>query len=460
MYLYWCVSAQWYGPYGLGASNSTFSAPALALVRVTPPTLQAVVQSGDAALQQYSERSDGSWSGPNAWSYTDQDYSTSATDSAVTLYQGPGNSLQAVSNSQTVAVGGSGTTFSSPSLATVGTTAYAAAEGTGHSLDFYADHGAWGGVVQVAAGGSAFSAPSVAVEAGGTVDLAVEPPAPCTSSGGSAPRGTVRCRSGEPGRPSQRFPRLPLVVEHVRARLSERRMVIALCALWTAAVAAMTAPAALAGVGSWLKLVVAGRGLDLHRLNLPLGSRLLFPYGPYGYLTVTTPFFFKQWLEAVTVGAATHVALVALVCLVLVRRRAGPAVWVAVTVTVLIGLPSFAAPDTEGQLVAILLAYLAVDVEHRGWSIATATLCGLILALLILMKATAVPLTAGVIVLVIAGLAFRRRAAAAAALLAAFLVGGAVLWFAADSVSATSRATSTPPSTSAPGTAAPCTSWV
>ena len=176
MYLYWCVSARWYGPYGLGASNSTFSAPALALVGSTPPTLQAVVQSGDAAVQQYSERSDGSWTGPNAWSYTDQDYSTSATSSAVTLYQGPGNSLRAAGSGGAAVVGGSGTTFSSPSLATVGPDTYAAAEGTGHSLDFYADHGGWGASVAVAPGGSAFSAPSLAVEAGGNVDLAVEGP--------------------------------------------------------------------------------------------------------------------------------------------------------------------------------------------------------------------------------------------------------------------------------------------
>ncbi len=175
MYLFWCVAARWYGPYGLGATNSTFSAPALSLVGAAPPSLQAVVQSGDAALQQYRENSDGSWSGPNAWSQVDQDYSTASSTPALTLYQAPGNSL-AATGAQFTQVGGAGTTFSAPSVGTFGSDTYAVAQGPGHSLDFYAYHGGWGAAVKAAPGGSAFSAPSIAVEASGNIDVAVEGP--------------------------------------------------------------------------------------------------------------------------------------------------------------------------------------------------------------------------------------------------------------------------------------------
>ncbi len=162
-----------------------------------------------------------------------------------------------------------------------------------------------------------------------------------------------------------------------------------------------------------------------------MGSRLFFPYGPYGYLTVDTPFFTTQWLEAVAAGVVIHVTLVALVCVLLVRRRAGPVLWIAVTVALLIGLPSFAGPDTDGQLVAILLAFFAVDLERPWWSTTSAALCGVMVALLLLMKATAVPLAAGVLVLAITALVLRRRFRAAVALPAGFLLSGAVLWFAA-----------------------------
>ncbi|MBJ7594655.1 MAG: C39 family peptidase [Candidatus Dormibacteraeota bacterium] len=176
LYVFWNAASKWYGPGGLGAANSTFGAPALALVGSAPQTLEAVVQSGDAALQQYSEHSGGSWSGPNAWSQVDQQYSAAASTPAVTLYQGPGNSLDAHSASGTTRVGAPGTTFSAPAVASFGTVTYAASQGFGHRLDFYIDNGGWGGATIPGSNASSYSAPSVVVEAGGNVDLAVEGP--------------------------------------------------------------------------------------------------------------------------------------------------------------------------------------------------------------------------------------------------------------------------------------------
>jgi uncharacterized protein YvpB len=176
--LFWCIDAQWSGPYGLGASNSTFSAPDLSLIGGAAPTVQAVVQSGSAALQQYQLGTDGSWSGPNAWSGTLAAYSSAASSSAATGYQGTGNSLNVITNgTSTAQLGGTGTTFSAPSLGVIGPATYLVVQGPSHSLDSYSNNGGWSAAVRAAAAGSAYSAPSVAVEANGHVDVAVQGPA-------------------------------------------------------------------------------------------------------------------------------------------------------------------------------------------------------------------------------------------------------------------------------------------
>jgi uncharacterized protein YvpB len=176
MYMFWCVNAQWYGPYGLGAPGSTYSAPNLSLTGGTP-LLQAIAQGASAQLQQYQEHGDGSWSGPNAWSSVDSAYSAASTSTAVTLYQASDNSLnQTLEGASTSQVGGTGTTFSGPSVGVFGADTYAVAEGPAHNLNFYLDHGGWGAAVQAAPPGSAYSAPSLAVESSGHIDVAVEGP--------------------------------------------------------------------------------------------------------------------------------------------------------------------------------------------------------------------------------------------------------------------------------------------
>ncbi len=176
MNLFWCVAAQWYGPYGLGAPSSTFTSPDLTLGN-SPALLQTVVQGGDATLQQYQERADGSWSGPNNWSSAGIAYSAASSRATSTLYQAPGNSLNAtVKGASTTTVGGNGSTFSSPSVAVSGTDMYAVVQGSSHTLDFYANHSGWTVALRVAPAGTVFSAPSVAVENSGNVDVAVQGP--------------------------------------------------------------------------------------------------------------------------------------------------------------------------------------------------------------------------------------------------------------------------------------------
>ena len=177
LYLFWCVAAHWNGPYGLGAPNSTSSAPNLSLDGNGARLLQAIVQSGDAALHQYQERSNASWSGPNAWSGAGAAYSAASSSSAATLYQGTLNSLDVTTHgTSTGQLGGGGTTFSAPAVGVFATATDAVVQGPSHSLYFYSNHGAWSGPVLAAAAGSAYSAPSVAIVANGNVDVAVEGP--------------------------------------------------------------------------------------------------------------------------------------------------------------------------------------------------------------------------------------------------------------------------------------------
>jgi uncharacterized protein YvpB len=176
-HLFWCVGGTWSGPANLAAPNSTFSAPDLSLVGTGSQGLQVAVQSGDAALQQYKQNGDGSWTGPNAWSGVGTDYSAASSSSTAILYQGTGNSLDASNGgTSTAQVGGGGSAFSSPAVAVSGSSTYAAVQGPGHSLLVYADHGGWSGPVTAGAAGTVYSAPSIAVEANGNLDITAEGP--------------------------------------------------------------------------------------------------------------------------------------------------------------------------------------------------------------------------------------------------------------------------------------------
>jgi uncharacterized protein YvpB len=176
-YLFWCVGGTWSGPYGLSAPNTTYSAPDLSLVGSGAPILQTVVQGGNAALYAYLQHGDGSWSGPVAWSSAYADYSGASSSATATLYQGSGATLEAsAGGGSTSQVAASGTAYSAPAVTVSGGDTYAAVQGPSHSLDVYTGHGAWSAPVMIGGAGSTYSAPSIAAEANGNLDVATEGP--------------------------------------------------------------------------------------------------------------------------------------------------------------------------------------------------------------------------------------------------------------------------------------------
>ena len=200
---------------------------------------------------------------------------------------------------------------------------------------------------------------------------------------------------------------------------------------WSAAVTALTLQNDLYGVSSWLdgSWQVA---LDLaHRLHLPLGSDPVFTYGPYGFLDVRTPFFTQQWLEGVAFAVAVHVAFVALVALLLWRRRPHVGTWIAVGLTLLVTLPMIPYANLEGALLAAVLAYLAVDVSRARGRVIAAAAAGALLAVLLLDKQTAIVIVGGTLVVTAATLLAVRRWRAAGALVGSFVVAFGLLWMAA-----------------------------
>jgi hypothetical protein len=148
--VYWQAgNAQWYGPLGVGAAGSTFSAPSAAQGNAGFPVLAA--QGPGNTLYVYWQAGNAQWYGP-------------------------------------LGVGPAGSTFSAPSIAGVmGVPAdndadidanpfpTVAAQGPNHSLYVYweAANGQWYGPLGAGAAGSTYSAPSVASGPSGLPTVAV-----------------------------------------------------------------------------------------------------------------------------------------------------------------------------------------------------------------------------------------------------------------------------------------------
>jgi hypothetical protein len=128
LYFFWEVSGTWYGPLGLGAAGSTWSAPAI--VAETGPNngnFDIAVQGPNHTLDFYWDIS-GTWYGPFGAGAAGTTFSTPALvqDTSHNLQiaaEGPNNSLNVFWNVNAqfygpLGVGGFGTTFSGPALAT------------------------------------------------------------------------------------------------------------------------------------------------------------------------------------------------------------------------------------------------------------------------------------------------------------------------------------------------------
>jgi len=230
---------------------------------------------------------------------------------------------------------------------------------------------------------------------------------------------------------ARRAEALPEVTLRRASVWSRRPTAINAAIVWTLALTTITIPPASEGVASWLDGSWEVALSLAHAMHLPLGSRLLFPYAPYGYLDIRIPVLTRPWYEAVAAGLVIHVALVAAIAVLLLRRRAQVPVWAAATVAVALGLPSLPGIDTKASLLAVILAFFVVDKGSPRWQAAAAGLCGAVLALLFLIKLSGVPLVAGVLGITLVATFVVRRWRSAAALIGAFVVVSAALWSAA-----------------------------
>src|ERR1017187_114016 len=187
--VYWNVSAKFYGPLGIGGPGSTFTGPSLTLNG--PTTVYAWVQGRNHDLEVYTLAS-GVWSSASDASNDNTAYSAAGgvlllpMGNPGSIFEGPNNSLyQAFGPSSPALVKqlrGGGTTYSMPSAISPtgpGVAGYIANAGPSNTLSFYFPDSTTGnldGPLQIGGTGSTFSAPSLIQDGNGNQDIAVEGP--------------------------------------------------------------------------------------------------------------------------------------------------------------------------------------------------------------------------------------------------------------------------------------------
>jgi hypothetical protein len=189
--------------------------------------------------------------------------------------------------------------------------------------------------------------------------------------------------------------------------------------VWTLLLATTTYPVLVAVANNALDSAWV-LGLDLgHAQHLHWGVDTLFTYGPYGFLDI--PFYYlpRTWLFALVAQLGVHLLFVGSIGLFLWRSRAPRWVWpVAVALAVLAS--ANASLDTKAVLAGTFL--LALVVTHRlgrRTQVAAAVTAGVVLAVVSLVKATAmvvaVPILVLAFVLVLRNRPARRSVAVGAA---------------------------------------------
>jgi hypothetical protein len=202
-------------------------------------------------------------------------------------------------------------------------------------------------------------------------------------------------------------------------------------AAWVVAVAVVTAPDPIPGVPNWLDGSWTV-GLDMaSRQHLPMGSRLFFTYGPYGFLDSAIPYFGERWLMAMPATALMHLALVASIAVLLRMVRAGWLTIAMVSTVAVIALPRIAVVDTDISLLLITLGTILTFAERRRTQVATGIAVGALCALALLVKVSGMVIVGGALLILLVAIVARRRWHSAAAIAAGLVVTLAVLWWGA-----------------------------
>jgi hypothetical protein len=190
-YVYWeAANAQWYGPLGLGNYGQSFSAPTVAIGPTGLPTV--AVQGPNHSTYVYWEAANAQWYGPLGVgpfgsSFSAPSIADSPTNGLPTVaVQGPNSSTYVyweAANAQwygPLGIGSYGSSFSAPSIADSQTSGLptVGVEGPGNSTYVYweAANAQWYGPLGAGPFGSSFSAPSVADGPNGLPTVAVQGP--------------------------------------------------------------------------------------------------------------------------------------------------------------------------------------------------------------------------------------------------------------------------------------------
>jgi hypothetical protein len=162
--------------------------------------------------------------------------------------------------------------------------------------------------------------------------------------------------------------------------------------LWTAA-------DPLSGISWQLPLVTA------HAYGFPWGSRVVWTYGPLGFVIVDYPVPAGLWIAGVGLRAVIEFGFLAMLA-VTMRREVVPLwVWIGVTAVLLLDgqlLAGILVPLLAGPGLGVILAWYAVIGTARGWSIAASAAAGIVLGILPLMQVSFIPVSAVLLVMAVA----------------------------------------------------------
>jgi hypothetical protein len=176
LYFFWNVGGTWFGPLGIGAPGSTWSAPTiLAETGPNAGNFDIAVQGPSNTLDFYWDIS-GTWHGPFEVAAAGTTFSTpglfeDTLNHLQMAAQGPSNTLDAYWNVNAqffgpLQIGGIGSTFSGPELSSTESSNgdfYAWVQGPNRDIEQYTRNGSppvWSGARDAANDGTAFSAPT------------------------------------------------------------------------------------------------------------------------------------------------------------------------------------------------------------------------------------------------------------------------------------------------------------
>lgn len=192
---------------------------------------------------------------------------------------------------------------------------------------------------------------------------------------------------------------------------------------------------ALAGIDAPTLFWVPGAGIDaswLYALHLAFvehrqwGTEIVWTYGPYGTLAAPFYYTYETWLLAVAVTLAVHLSFFGLVAVFVASQSSRWWHWLILGGVFLLPLAGWPTLELEATVGAMLLLHLA-NVTRGKTALVAAVAAGLLLALLLTIKGTA--LTAAVGLLLVAGLvAGRHRARRFLLSLGATVGGFLALW--------------------------------